>query len=266
MSETGLPAFLFEIASHERLGILHALSASSLRHTELARKLSLTGSEATRHLNRLMETGLITRDPGGSYALTPLAEALRTGLPFWEFLLSHRSYLESHRVTGLPLPFVERLGELTLGRFIEGTYPVVAVQEQELRRAERQIWVVTEQRFEQAVPILRERASRGADVRVVRSWPLLEQERREGRDIERNFPLRTLREVKVFLAVLDNQAGLCLPTLDGKVDMASMLLMTDPTGYQWARELFLSLWEKGEDLRAPGSRPLRGGRRVDGPP
>ncbi len=265
MSPTGIPSFLFEIASDERLGILRAVAEGPLRHTEIARKLSLTGSETTRHLNRLAQAGLLTKNLGGDYALTPLAEALRLGLPFWEFLTAHRSYLATHRVTVVSTPFVERLGELRWGRFVEGTYPIVAVQEQALRHALRQIWVVTEQRFEQAIPILREAASRGVDVRVVRSRPLLEQERHQGRDIDRNFALRTLPEVRVFLAVVDEQAGLCFPTQEAKVDMSSMLLMTDPEGLRWARDLFLSLWNEAQERPATGPPSSRAGPRASRP-
>jgi predicted transcriptional regulator len=267
VSQTGLSGLLFEIASDERLGILRAVARSPLRHTEIARRLSLTGSETTRHLNRLTGAGLIARDLEGRYGGTPLAEALQLGLPFWEFLAMHRRYLATHRVTLVPTPFVERLGELRSGSFIEGTYPVVAAQEQALRRVERQIWVVTEQRFEQAIPILRDKASRGMDVRVVRSQPRLEQEQREGRDIRRNFLLRTLPEVNVFLAVLDDQAGLCLPTRDGTVDMSTMLLVTDPEGYGWSRDLFLNLWDRAKAppmARPPAPRSGRGTTRDGG--
>jgi hypothetical protein len=38
------------------------------------------------------------------------------------------------------------------------------------------------------------------------------------------------QEVKIFLAVLDDIAGVCFPTLDGKVDMAAMILLADVPG------------------------------------
>lgn len=53
------------------------------------------------------------------------------------------------------------------------------------------------------------------------------------------------------LAVLDDQAGLCLPSTDGRLDMAAMLLVTDAEGCRWCEDLFLSLWSRAEVLRAP---------------
>jgi predicted transcriptional regulator len=246
-----LSEFLFEIASDERLGILEALGKKPLKHSEIARRLSMTGSETTRHLARLSEAGLVARNGRAEYELTPVAETLRVGLPFLEFLARHRDYLLRHRFTGVPAAFVERLGELIEGKFVGGTYDVVAAQETALRAVARRIWVVTEQRFDLALPILREKAGKGADVRVVRARRLLEEEKRTGRDVKRNFPVRALPEIAVFLAVLDDQAGLCLPTADGKVDMATMVLLTDPAGFRWAHDLFLDLWGRAEAWRTP---------------
>jgi predicted transcriptional regulator len=251
MVSDGLSEFLFEIASDERLGILEGLAKRPMKHSEIARLLSMTGSETTRHLNRLTGAGLVAKNIRGEYELTPLAETLRTGLPFFEFLTTNRAYLMSHRASVLEPAFVERLGELRHGSFVTGTYQVVAVQEATLRNVQRRVWVVTEQRFEQALPILREKASRGADVRVVRSRRFLETEKRLGQDVVRNFPVKMLSDVKLFLAVLDDQAGVCLPRSDGAVDMADMILLTDPEGCRWAEDLFLRYWEKAAPWRVP---------------
>lgn len=255
MVAEALSPFLFEVASDERLGILKAVAERPLKHAEIARRLSITGSETTRHLNRLTSAGLVTKNLRGEYETTYLAEALRTGLPFFEFLSAHRDYLRTHRLLVVEPPFAERVGELRNGAFVQGTYQIVAVQENALRAVKRRIWVVTEQRFEQALPILRAKAAEGADVRVIRSRPLLEDEKRTGVDVRRNFPVKVLRDVPFFLAVLDDQGGLCLPTSDGKVDMGTMILLRDSEGCRWCEELFLRWWERAEVWQIPGPRP-----------
>ncbi len=252
MNARALSSFLFEIASNERLEILTAILEGPRKHSEIARRLSMTGSETTRHLARLAAAGLVERRPDGRYGATPLAELLWAGLPFVDFVREHREYFLRHRAQALEPGFVARLGELARGSFNEGAYQVVAVQEAALRAVRRRAWIVTVQRFEQAIPILREKHDAGADVRVVRPRPLVEEERRGGRDVRRNFPLRLLPRVDVFLAVLDDQAGVCLPSVDGTVDMATMILLTDPTGVRWAEDLFLRLWDRGQDSRTIG--------------
>jgi predicted transcriptional regulator len=246
MPKDEVARFLFEIASVERLGILEAVGERPRKHADLARRLAITGSETSRHLRRLVAAGLVRKNVAGEYESTPLAATLGAGLPFFEVLTTARDFLLTHQVSVLGDPFVERLGEIGHGTYEKGTYQVVAVQERALRAVERRIWVVTEQRFESGIPILLEKAARGADVRVIRARGPLQAERRTGHDVKRNFPVRTLAAVPVFLAVLDDQAGLCLPDPTGKIDMATMLLLAEPVGYRWSEDLFLSLWNRAD--------------------
>lgn len=252
MSAGELSEFLFEIASDERRSILAAVGARPLKHGKIARALSMTGSEATRHLRRLTTCGLLEKGPEGEYSLTSVADALRVGLPFLEFLVAQRRFLGSHRLPILDRSFVERLGELGQGSLVHGTYQVVALQESSLRAVKRRIWVLTEQRFDQALPIFREKMSQGADIRVIRPERAISEERRSGRSVHRNFPLRVLPNVDAFIAVLDDQAGLCLENRDGRIDMGTMLLVTDPEGYRWAEDVFRWFWERAQPWRPPG--------------
>src|SRR2546428_4352882 len=72
--------------------------------------------------------------------------------------------------------------------------------------------------------------------------------------VERNYPVRLVPGARVFLAVLDDVAGVCFPSVDGEVDMEAMLLLTDPSGHRWASDLFAHEWsEAGEWLGPPGT-------------
>jgi predicted transcriptional regulator len=253
MASEELARFLFEIASDERLGILEAIRERPLKHAEIARLLSMTGSETTRHLNRLSTAGLVLKNPRGAYEATQVSIALAAGLPFLRFLTVHRPFVLTHNLLVLETPFLERLGELASGTFTNGTYHVVAVQENALRASGRRIWVATEQRFEQALPILRNRAGAGADVRIVRPRAAIQAEGRNEPRVERNFPLRVVPEVRLFLAVLDDQAGICFPSLDGRIDMTMMLRIEDRAGLRWAEDLFRTIWDRAEEWHGRGS-------------
>ncbi len=251
MASDELAPFLFEISSDLRLRILEALAERPLKHAEIARRLSMTGSEATRHLNRLVTAGLLVKAARGEYAPTPLAAALRAGLPFFEFLTKYRPYLLAHNALAVGAPFAARLGELRGGTLTRGMYDVVAVQEAAIRAARRRIWVITEQPFERALPMFREKVAAGTDVRIVRPRGAIHAERAAARPIERNYAVRLLDEVRFFLAVLDNTAGLCLPTPEGRIDMMDMLLLEDPEGCEWASDLFLRTWSRAREWRSP---------------
>lgn len=243
----GLAPFLFELASDERLDILAAVADKPLRHAQLSRRLSMTASETTRHLNRLSSADLVARDPEGAYAPTNLARLVLAQLPFLRFLTANREHILTHNLQVLPPEFVERLGALEGGEFVVGAYKVVAVQEQSLRDVEGRIWVLTEQAFEQAIPILREKAAAGADVRVIRPRKGFEDTFALVAGLTRNYPVRLLEETKFFVAVLDDIAGVCFPTPDGKTDMSAMLVLEDARGYQWSADLFLHFWERARE-------------------
>jgi predicted transcriptional regulator len=242
---------MFEIASAERIAMLRALAAGGLRHAEVADRLSMTGSETTRHLGRLTASRLVEKDPDGRYRATPLAVVLLQALPLLDFLSLRADYLLTHDLSDLDPAFVVRLGELVDGTIVEGTYPVIAAQDAALRGARRRIWVVSDERFEQAIPVMREKAAAGAEVRIVRPRRVLEEERSARTRVERNYAVRLVPKVSVFLAVLDDQAGLALPTPGGPPDLSRMLLLTDPRGYHWAEDLFGHLWTRATEWRTP---------------
>ncbi len=257
MESTGLARFLFELASDERLGILDAIAAKPLRHAQIARHLRMTDSETTRHLNRLATAGLVTKNPQSQYEPTNLARLVSAGFPFFRFLLTNREFLLKHNVRVLPPEFIDRLGALSEGTFTIGMYDVAATQERSLRAVKRRIWVLTEQMFEQAVPIIREKAAAGADVRVIRPREGFHRGTALLPAVERNYPVRVISEARIFLAVLDNLAGVCFPTVDGKVDMEAMLLVGDPAGYRWAEDLFTHFWRQAGEWLGPSTSPDR---------
>src|SRR2546427_8165945 len=124
MESTRLARFLFELASDERLGILEVIEEKPLRHAQIARRLKITDSETTRHLNRLASTGLLTKNPQSQYEPTSLARLVSAGFPFFRFLLANREFLLKHDVRVVPAEFVERLGAVNGGKFRTGVYDV----------------------------------------------------------------------------------------------------------------------------------------------
>src|SRR2546428_5780771 len=176
MESTGLARFLFELASDERLGILESIEKKPLRHAQIARRLKITDSETTRHLNRLASTGLLTKNPQSQYEPTSLARLVSAGFPFFRFLLVNREFLLKHDVRVVPAEFVERLGALNGGTFVTGMYDVAAAQERYLRAVKQRIWVLTAQLFEAAVPGMRGKAGARAGVRVIPSPDRVQRE------------------------------------------------------------------------------------------
>ncbi len=248
MESKDLVRLLFEVASAERLGILTAVSEGPLKHAQVARRLDMTASETTRHLDRLTSASLVAKNPEGKYEPTNLARLLSSALPFLRFLTSHREFVLGHDLLGLPRGFVERLGDLNECAFTTGVYDVVAAQERALRASKRRIWVRSEQVFEQALPIFEEKARAGVDVRVIVPRKAFKEMFPDPLVVTRYYPVRFLEEVRLFLAVLDDRAGVSFPTPDGKLEMSTMLRVSDPRGYRWAEDLYVHFWREARKL------------------
>src|SRR3989454_2168377 len=106
-------------------------------------------------------------------------------------------------------------------------YDVAPAQERYLRAVKQRIWVLTDQLFEAAVPVMREKAAAGADVRVIRSREGVQRETARLPPVERNYPVRLTPEARIFLAGLDDLAGGGFSTPAGKDGIESMLRLAD---------------------------------------
>ena len=242
MATDDLARFLFEIASSNRLEILLAVMERPLRHAQLAPKLDMSASEATRVLARLSSAGLVIKNAQTAYEPTNLTRLLLSCLPFLRFLTANREFLLSHDILVLPPEFVERLGALSECKFERGMYKVIGSQERNLRAVKRRMWAISKQAFDTVLAIVREKAAQGADVRVIRHRAEFEDERAGPSAVDRNYPVRVLDETRIFLAVLDDTAAVCFPTFGGDVDMGTMIVLEDPRGCRWAEDLFLNYW------------------------
>lgn len=249
MAPEGLADLLFEVASPERLVILSRLSRGARSHTELARGLKRSGSETTRHLQRLAAAGLVVKGAGRRYELTTTARVFTAGLGLFEFLVANRDFLLAHDMAGLDSRFLSRLGELGKGTFTFGQYGTVAVQECALREARSRVWIITDEGTEQFLPSVRERASHGIDVRIAGPRVSGERARRLFDASDPDSSSRILDAPGIFLLVVDDRAGICFPLVGGRVDRSAMLVVDDPAGVRWAEDLFLDSWSRARSTR-----------------
>lgn len=256
MAPEDLADFLFEVASPERLVILSRLSRGARSHTELARGLKRSGSETTRHLQRLAAAGLVTRGPCRKFELTTSARVFNAGLGLFEFLVANKEFLRTHDLGGLDPRFLARLGEVGGGTFTYGQYGTIAVQETAVRESRARAWIVTEEPIDPFLPTLRERALKGTDVRIAAAGGSAERIHRFFAELSSVSPLRVLNAPGLLLMVVDDRAGVSFPLSDGTVDRSTMLTLNDPLGLRWAEDLFLDCWSRAKstrDLRLPAA-------------
>ena len=70
MAEDGLENLFFNLSSESRLDILDAVGVEGLRMNEIAKKVDITATEASRQIQRLSDDSLIQKHTDGTYELS----------------------------------------------------------------------------------------------------------------------------------------------------------------------------------------------------
>ena len=140
-----IAALLFNLASADRLRLLAEISSRKQRLTTLSRSIHASVQECSRHLARLSAAGLIQKDSEGLYEMTALGKAVQIMYPGVEFLLKHRGYFQSHDLSFIPQSFVERIGELSSGEYVNHISLVLEHIKSVISTGKEFVWLISDQ-------------------------------------------------------------------------------------------------------------------------
>ncbi len=244
-SDQGLEKLLFELASESRLSILRELQEENLKMQEIARRLDITATEAFRQLERLSAASLVQRQPDGAFAIAEYGKLVLQLTSSLNFAAKHKDYFSTHDVTGLPIQFVSRLGELSQATLVMDTIEFLNKGEQAFIEAEQYGWGIAEGTVpERMGPIMDGQILKGVNFRFIIP------ERRFSKDfspskIPRNLEARSFAEIPAIVIVTEKVAGVSFRQLGGRIDYAGFF-GTDPTFHNWVKDLFLYYWGKAK--------------------
>ena len=246
----------FEFSNEDRLSILYKLINGANTVTSLSRDLDLTTQETSRHLSRLMEIGLTFREPDGSHRLTPYGELSLAQMRGFRFTCAHINYMKSHKLTGIPLEFIARLGELEHSVYTDDVMVTFHRVQQTIRTAEDYVLRLTDRYIITAIPMWEEALNRGVEFRLIdpkdivipREFdrgPILLKALRSGQ-----FVNRFIESVNVFMALSEKEVAIiCFPGADGRIDYRGFH-SDDPEVQKWAKDLFEYYWERSKSRDA----------------
>ena len=242
-----LADLLFELSSEERMAILENIREKPMRLSHIANKLKITVAEASRHLQRLSETGLLQKDPDASYRLTPYGSLALTLIQGLSFISQNRNYFQEHDVFVLPKEFIDRIGVLSKCTFREDTISNFAYEEGMFREAEEFCWALAEQVHWSAPPIISERVKAGIDFRSILPENIVPP---VGYHPSEGVARRLLPKVEIIVIVTDKEAVFGLPYLNGRMDY-SWFVGKEPSYLRWCKDLHEHFWEKAKPLVGP---------------
>jgi predicted transcriptional regulator len=243
-SGEGIERLLFDLASESRLGILMELKEKNLKMNEIGRKLDLTATEAFRQLQRLSEAKLIQKLPEGTYAITQYGKLTLQLLPSLSFIFMYKEYFLNHDIWRLPYSFVNRIGELSQATLSMDTIENVNKAAHIVGEAEKYVWGIGDRALESIGPAMAQRISMGVKFKFMFQecmLPIYKPVSGEAQFIEK----RTLMEIPGMIFCTEKEAGICLPTTEGRMDYAGFF-SKDQQFVNWTSDLFLYYWEKGK--------------------
>lgn len=238
-----LGRLFFELASEDRLNILAALQNEPSKLTHISKKLNLTVQETSRHLQRLIDAKLITKDPEANYRLLPFGQDLLLLLPSFNFLSRHREYFNNHDISNLPQEFIRRIGELEHCTYTDDVFAALHLVNNVICEAADFIWIIGNQILMSTLPFLEEAIKKGATFRLMLPEDLVPPPGFKplpyvpGR-IER----RTLKHVPLTMILSEKEARLAFPTQNGKID-PSAFASTQDSPRKWCLDLYEYYWK-----------------------
>ncbi|MCW4012640.1 MAG: hypothetical protein NWF07_06570 [Candidatus Bathyarchaeota archaeon] len=242
VSEDGLENLFFNLSSESRLDILCAVSGEGLRMNEIAKRVNITATEASRQIQRLSDDSLIQKHIDGSYELSNFGQLVLHFMPMFGFFVKNKAYFLDHDVWAIPNEFVSRLGELAEGVMVEELAEIVNRIESMMGSAEEYVHVITDQVMNVHSRVMDEQTSKGVKFRSIAHVKLVNpQAKKYQGDVETRF----LHSIPGLLVVTEKEGLFALVSGDGKLSHSGFY-GSDAMLLGWVNDMFDYYWERAD--------------------
>ncbi len=237
---------LFELSHEDRLRIFFNIQEKPMKLTHLSEKLNLKVQETSRHLSRLSDAKLITKDVHGFYYLTPYGEHVIRLLPGFNFLCKYRKYFTTHKSSHLPEPFVSRIGELEKCSFTDDVMVAFHKVNRLIEEAREFVWIISSQILMSTLSYLEAAIKRGVKFRLILPEDLVPPPGFKPIPIIPNrIERRTLERVDIVIVMSEKNARIAFPTANEKMDHIGFG-STNEISHHWCEDLFEYYWTKAK--------------------
>ena len=244
----GLDRLFFELASESRLSILCTLQAGGMRMQEIATRLNMTDTEASRQLLRLGEASLIQKQPNGAYSVTQYGKLLLHFSRSFEFALKFKNSLLTRDLWRIPEPFINRMGELSQTKSIVGAIDVLNCMESLISEAEKYLFCIIDRPIHIINARAVEKIQKGVIAKAIFEESNIEfyQKIPETKGV---LEKRVIDKIPAIMLINEKSAAINLMSIDSRGDAVSFH-GKDPAFLGWAKDLFSFYWEKGKPFRS----------------
>jgi predicted transcriptional regulator len=246
-----------EVFGSGRLQILRQFELRPARYSDLSKALRSSEGELSRNLARLVEAGLATKHPDGSYTPTPLALVAMAQAPNLEFLATHDEFVRTHALHQLGPGFLRRLDDLGTAQLLHEPFALFGALQTVFRSIERRFWaqwIIAQTAFdENELDMQRELAQRikakRPEVRIValvEEVPLYENLVSQ---FEELVQARTIPSAAASIALSDTAGLIQFNDLQGRIDTNYGFFGQDKRFLAFLADLIEDGWARGAPTR-----------------
>lgn len=218
---------------------MNTLNLNEFKMNEIARKINITPTEASRQIQRLIDESIIQKQPDGTYILTNYGKLILHFFPSLDFIFRYKSYFLEHDVWQLPSQFISRLGELTYATLFTEMADTVNKIEEMMQSSEDHVWTMTDQIMAVHENTMKEKLSKGIKLKSIVHERLIGSSQVQvfGKNAER----RVIASVPGLLSITEKEGFFALISKDKKLS-SSGFFGSDPQFMKWVTDVFLYYW------------------------
>lgn len=234
-----------ELASENRLSILHSLKAGEMKFTKLADEIDMTSPEASRQLNRLLAVNLIRKDSDGNYSLTPFGDLVVSCIPNIESIAKNSDFFLDHDTSPIPTHLLQRIDCLSNGEVLRGVFVLVNRMTNLFDEIQEYSYYLSDDFPRFYLPAIEKKLEVGVKFRAIYPKTLLDELWQElDPGIRSRIEFRMLDEIRLVVNITDRFSLIAFPDFDGKIDRDLTIIGHDEEFRKWCSEVFENYWEK----------------------
>ena len=236
--------YFIELSSSVRLQILQLLHKRGLTLSKITRHIgSISNSEMSRHLGRLLERGFIKKEnpPGKDYVLTEFGRIICKMLQPIIFLFQNDEYFSTHSLLDLPEFLQTRINCLKRAEIIVGTGNVMVALQEYIQLPTNMLRVMVDSPFPFSNP------NNDVDYICSENMKLRKPNFQESNKRER---FKFLPTAPISLSFNNLDRGLIIFPLNGSQspDYSVAFKVGDLEGIQYLKDIWNYYWNRADGL------------------
>ena len=262
-SFTNTEQTFIELASSQRLSILHKLSVQSNKISTLAKDLNVTIQEVHRNINRLVDAGLVHKGAEGIFSLTTFGRTIIKQITTFHFLSRNQDYFSDHTLGDISIKFIQRIGALNNSDYTSGVVAVIELWKQLYNESNEYIYGLLPQiPFELMETAVSKVKERGIKFKYILPQKAIVPKKRTNLLKSSGFyellkiglvERKMIDKIQVAVVLNEKQATVMFKNSKGQIDMNSIFFSRDISidnglFHEWCLDYFRDCWQQSRSF------------------